>query len=111
VPPSIATIQRVTADHFGVTVTDLISHRRGNAIVRPRQIAVYLSKRLTSNSLPAIGHKFGNRDHTTVMHALSQIAKLRLTNADLHSDVIEIEEKVIALSGVALNEALIGWAA
>jgi chromosomal replication initiator protein len=110
-PPSIATIQRVTANHFGVTVMDLLSHRRGNAIVRPRQIAVYLSKQLTSNSLPAIGHKFGNRDHTAVMHALSQIAKLRLTNADLNSDVIEIEAKVSALSRAALNDALIGWAA
>jgi chromosomal replication initiator protein len=110
-PPSIATIQRVTADHFGVTVTDLISHRKGTAIVRPRQLAMFLSREMTGNSLPAIGRKFGNRDHSTVIHALQQIVNLRERDADLAADVLAIKGKVLKRSSAALDAALIGWAA
>ncbi|MEM8853014.1 MAG: chromosomal replication initiator protein DnaA [Pseudomonadota bacterium] len=71
--PKIEDIQRVTSVHFGVSRQDLVSSRRTRVIVRPRQIAMYLSKTLTPRSLPEIGRRFGNRDHTTVLHAVRKV--------------------------------------
>lgn len=66
-------IQRVVAEHFNVKVADILSARRTANVVRPRQIAMYLTKVLTLRSLPEIGRRFGNRDHTTVLHAVHKI--------------------------------------
>ncbi|WP_108662549.1 chromosomal replication initiator protein DnaA [Acuticoccus kandeliae] len=74
--PKIEDIQRVTSQHFGVSRQDLISARRTRVIVRPRQIAMYLSKTLTPRSLPEIGRRFGNRDHTTVLHAVRKVEEM-----------------------------------
>jgi chromosomal replication initiator protein len=57
-------------------LTDMFSARRARNVARPRQVAMYLAKQLTSRSLPEIGRKFGNRDHTTVMHAVSRVGQL-----------------------------------
>ena len=76
----IEDIQRVVSKHFNVTKSDLLSARRNRTIVRPRQIAMYLSKALTPRSLPEIGRRFGGRDHTTVLHAVRKIEEL--TNVD-----------------------------
>ena len=70
-----ANIQRVVAEHFNVTVADILSARRTANVVRPRQIAMYLTKVLTLRSLPEIGRRFGGRDHTTVLHAVHKLAR------------------------------------
>jgi chromosomal replication initiator protein len=72
----IEDIQRIVARHFNVSKADLLSSRRTRTIVRPRQIAMYLSKTLTPRSLPEIGRRFGGRDHTTVLHAVRKIEEL-----------------------------------
>ncbi|MEX0627799.1 MAG: chromosomal replication initiator protein DnaA [Cucumibacter sp.] len=69
-------IQIAVSKHFKVSKPDLLSARRSRSVVRPRQIAMYLSKVLTSRSLPEIGRRFGNRDHTTVLHAVRKIEQL-----------------------------------
>ena len=71
--PKIEDIQRVVSQHYGVSRQDLVSARRTRTIVQPRQIAMYLSKTLTPRSLPEIGRRFGNRDHTTVLHAVRKV--------------------------------------
>ncbi|MUG90226.1 chromosomal replication initiator protein DnaA [Bombella sp. ESL0385] len=73
---TIDEIQRKVVEHFNIRLTDMSSARRARAVARPRQIAMYLAKQLTSRSLPEIGRKFGNRDHTTVMHAVNRVAEL-----------------------------------
>lgn len=78
----IETIQRAVLMEFkGVTLADLKSRRRTANVVRPRQVAMYLAKEMTSQSLPDIGRRFGGRDHTTVIHA---VAKIR---GKVHSDM------------------------
>ncbi|MGE0665436.1 MAG: chromosomal replication initiator protein DnaA [Sphingomonadales bacterium] len=84
---SIAEIQRHVAEYFNVRLSDLLSARRARAVARPRQVAMYLSKQLTSRSLPEIGRKFGGRDHTTVMHAVRRIEELRETDSGLDQDI------------------------
>ena len=73
---SIERIQEAVVERFGISLQELTGDRRSQAIVYPRQVAMYLSRELTDNSLPKIGKKFGGRDHTTVIHATSKIAKL-----------------------------------
>ncbi|WP_299808975.1 chromosomal replication initiator protein DnaA [uncultured Roseibium sp.] len=72
----IEDIQRVVSKHYNVSKADLLSARRTRTIVRPRQIAMYLAKVMTPRSLPEIGRRFGNRDHTTVLHAVRKIEEL-----------------------------------
>ncbi|WOK37250.1 chromosomal replication initiator protein DnaA [Sphingomonas sp. C3-2] len=84
---TIDDIQRRVCTHFDVRHNDLLSARRSRAIARPRQIAMYLAKRLTPRSLPEIGRKFGGRDHTTVIHAVRQIEKLRAADTEIDNDV------------------------
>jgi chromosomal replication initiator protein len=73
---SIDEIQRRVCEHYKIRVTDMASPRRARTVARPRQVAMYLAKVLTSRSLPEIGRRFGNRDHTTVMHAVARISEL-----------------------------------
>lgn len=84
---TIDEIQRRVCAHFDVRHNDLLSARRSRAIARPRQIAMYLAKRMTPRSLPEIGRKFGGRDHTTVIHAVRQIDKLRASDTEIDGDV------------------------
>ncbi len=84
---TIDEIQRRVADYFNVRMGDMLSARRARAVARPRQIAMYLSKQLTTRSLPEIGRKFGGRDHTTVIHAVRKIEQLREEDAALDEDV------------------------
>lgn len=92
----ITKIQRVVADYFGVTQMDMLSHRREVEIALPRQIAQYICKTLTLKSLPEIGRRF-DRDHTSVLHAVRKIGKLRTTDValDLHirSILFRLERK------------------
>jgi chromosomal replication initiator protein len=84
---TIEEIQKRVAEHFSIRLTDMSSARRARAVARPRQIAMFLAKQLTSRSLPEIGRKFGNRDHTTVMHACSRVAELMQKDPALAEDV------------------------
>jgi chromosomal replication initiator protein len=72
---TVAEIQQRTAEAFGISVNALVSTSRGAAVAWPRQIAMYLARELTSQSLPAIGHAFGGRNHTTVLHACKRTAQ------------------------------------
>jgi chromosomal replication initiator protein len=84
---SIEEIQRKVADHYNIRLTDMSSARRARNVARPRQVAMYLAKQLTQRSLPEIGRRFGNRDHTTVMHAVSRVAELMAADAGFAEDV------------------------
>ena len=94
--PRISEIQYAVAQHFGVPMIEMVSHRRARRVARPRQVAMYLSRELTPLSLPAIGRHFGNRDHTTVMHACRRIEGLKDIDADLAYAVADL---AIVLSG------------
>jgi chromosomal replication initiator protein len=84
---TIEEIQRRTAEYFNIRLNDMLSARRARAVARPRQVAMYLAKQLTSRSLPEIGRKFGGRDHTTVIHAVRKIEELREIDSGLNDDV------------------------
>jgi chromosomal replication initiator protein len=87
-------IQKVTADHFGLKQADLISQRRTRSVARPRQAAMWLAKKLTTRSLPDIGRRFGDRDHTTVLHAVRRIDELRAGDAQLARDLEALTRKL-----------------
>jgi chromosomal replication initiator protein len=84
---TIDDIQRKVADYYGLKVADLLSERRAREVARPRQIAMYLAKKMTPRSLPEIGRRFGKRDHTTVMHAVKKVEQLRTEDREIDSDV------------------------
>lgn len=84
---SIDEIQSRVSDHYRIRKAEMTSARRAREVARPRQVAMYLSKQLTPRSLPEIGRRFGGRDHTTVIHAVRQIEKLRQSDAELDADI------------------------
>jgi len=84
---TIQEIQKRVAEHWNIRVSEMSSARRSRNIARPRQVAMYLAKQLTSKSLPDIGRHFGDRDHTTVMHAVSRITALMAADAAFAEDV------------------------
>lgn len=84
---TIEEIQKRVAEHYSIRLADMHSPRRARAVARPRQVAMYLSKQLTSRSLPEIGRKFGGRDHTTVMHAVRKIEELRASDHSFNEDI------------------------
>ncbi len=83
---TIDNIQRTVAEYYKIKMSDMLSKRRNRSVARPRQVAMCLAKELTNHSLPEIGDAFGGRDHTTVMHACKQIAKLRIETIDIEED-------------------------
>ena len=84
---TIDEIQRKVAEHYNLRISDLLSPRRARAVARPRQVAMFLCKGLTSKSLPEIGRKFGGRDHTTVIHAVKRVEEMRATDSQIADDV------------------------
>ena len=84
---TIEEIQKRVAEHFSIRITDMSSARRARNVARPRQVAMYLAKQLTQRSLPDIGRRFGGRDHTTVMHAVSRVGELMSRDAGFAEDV------------------------
>jgi chromosomal replication initiator protein len=84
---TIEEIQKRVSEHWNIRLTDMSSPRRARAVARPRQVAMYLAKQLTSRSLPEIGRRFGNRDHTTVMHAVQRVTELMERDAAFAEDV------------------------
>jgi chromosomal replication initiation ATPase DnaA len=90
----LALIKRLVCEHYNITLVDLLSERRTRTIARPRQVAMYLAKKLTKSSLPAIGKRMGHRDHTTVLHGVRKIEELLLTDYDIKTAVDELSAKL-----------------
>ncbi|MBF0326221.1 chromosomal replication initiator protein DnaA [Magnetospirillum moscoviense] len=84
---TIEEIQKRVAEHFNIKLAEMGSARRSRQVARPRQVAMYLAKQLTSRSLPEIGRKFGGRDHTTVMHAVKKVEELKASDQNFSEDV------------------------
>ena len=84
---TIDEIIRKVADHYNLRMTDILSPRRARSVARPRQVAMFLAKTLTTKSLPEIGRRFGGRDHTTVIHAVRRIEELRARDNQIAEDV------------------------
>ena len=80
-------IQQRVAAHYNIKLAEMSSPRRARSVARPRQVAMYLAKQLTTLSLPQIGKRFGNRDHTTVMHAVRKIEELKISDLSIAEDV------------------------
>ena len=91
---TIPRIQDVVSERFGVTHDELVSPRRSQSVAYPRQVAMYLSRELTDSSLPKIGREFGNRDHTTVMHATQKITRLIREDRSVYNLVQELTARI-----------------
>lgn len=84
---TVEEIQRKVSDHYNIRLSDMLGPKRLRSFARPRQIAMYLCKQLTSRSLPEIGRRFGGRDHTTVMHGVRRIEGLRNQDSQMSDDL------------------------
>ena len=84
---TVEEIQRKVSEHYNIRLSDLIGPKRLRSYARPRQVAMYLAKKLTSRSLPEIGRRFGGRDHTTVMHGVRRIEELRQSDSQIAEDL------------------------
>lgn len=93
--PSILSIQRIICARYNVTRADLVSARRTKDVIEPRQIAIYLSREMTTRSYPYIGGKFGGRDHTTALHAYNKISD-RIARDQLFAGYVESLKQEIA---------------
>jgi len=92
---TIDSIQTVVCKFFKISKNEMLSPRRSRYLVRPRQTAIYLSKILTSKSLPEIGRAFSNRDHTTVIHSVKTIDKLRKEDNELNINIDSLKNKIL----------------
>ena len=92
---TIDLIQTIVCKFFKISKNEMLSARRSRYLVRPRQTAIYLSKLLTSKSLPEIGRSFSNRDHTTVIHSVKTIEKLRQEDKELNLNIDNLKNKIL----------------
>ena len=92
---NVESIQNVVASYFNLNIHEMLSPRRSRSLARPRQIAMYLAKQYTTNSLPDIGRKFSNRDHTTVIHAVKKIDELMKKDNEISNHITEIKKKIL----------------
>ncbi len=91
---SVESIQKIVADYYKVSISDLKSPRRTKTLAHPRQVAMYLCKKIARSSFPEIGAKFGGKDHTTVMHACRKIESLLETNLKLQEEISILEKTI-----------------
>ena len=91
----IDNIQTIVCKYFKISKNEMLSPRRSRYLVRPRQTAIYLAKMLTSKSLPEIGRLFANRDHTTVIHSVKTIEKLRKDDNELNLSIDRLKNKIL----------------
>ena len=92
---NVESIQNIVAVYFNLNIQEMLSPRRSRSLARPRQIAMYLAKKYTTNSLPEIGRKFSNRDHTTVIHAVKKIEELIKNDNEIKQSITEIKKKLL----------------
>ena len=88
-------IQNTVSNYFNISLTEMLSQRRSRPLARPRQIAMFLAKKLTTRSLPEIGRRFANRDHTTVIHAVKTITKLSEKDEEMKKNLIQIRSLLL----------------
>ena len=88
-------IQTLVCKYFKISKNEMLSSRRSRYLVRPRQVAIYLSKILTSKSLPEIGREFSNRDHTTIIHSVKTIEKLKIENNEIGSGINHLKNQIM----------------
>ena len=92
---NVESIQNIVAVYFNLNIQEMLSPRRSRSLARPRQIAMYLAKKYTTNSLPDIGRKFSNRDHTTVIHAVKKIDELIKNDNEIKHNITEIIKRLL----------------
>ena len=92
---TVEAIQSASCKYFKINKNEMLSSRRSRYLVRPRQVAIYLTKMLTSKSLPEIGRDFANRDHTTVIHSVKTIEKLKEKDSDISISIDNIKNEVL----------------
>ena len=92
---TIEDIQKLVVNYYNLPMSDFLSSRRSRHIARPRQVAMYLSKKLTTKSLPDIGRKFTGRDHTTVIHAIKKVEELMAADKKFEYEVQDISNKIL----------------
>lgn len=100
--PLARTIQGAVAEHFGITVDDLLGPARHRHVARPRQIAMYLVKDMTIHSTVWIGKAFGGRDHSTVLSAVTRVRELMVDDPEFKQDVDQIVERISGGEGCDL---------
>jgi len=88
-------IQNTVSNYFNIPLSDMLSQRRSRPLARPRQIAMFLSKKMTSRSLPEIGRRFANRDHTTVIHAVKTITRLSEQDDEMKKNIHQIKNLLL----------------
>ena len=92
---SIDLIQSTVCKFYKIRKNEMLSSRRSRYLVRPRQTAIYLTKILTSKSLPEIGREFSNRDHTTIIHSVKTIEKLKKDDPELNNNIDTLKNKIL----------------
>ena len=92
---TIDLLQTIVCKFIKISKNEMLSSRRSRYLVRPRQTAIYLSKLLTSKSLPEIGRAFSNRDHTTVIHSVKTIEKLKKEDNELNLNIDSLKSKIL----------------
>jgi len=92
---TIDLIQAIVCKYFKISKNEMLSSRRSRYLVRPRQTAIYLTKILTSKSLPEIGREFSNRDHTTIIHSVKTIEKLKSENTELSNNIDNLKNQIL----------------
>ena len=88
-------IQNVVSNYFNIALSEMLSQRRSRPLARPRQVAMYLAKKLTTRSLPEIGRRFANRDHTTVIHAVKTISRLSEQDDEMKKNINQIKDLLL----------------
>ena len=88
-------IQNIVSNYYNISLSEMLSQRRSRPLARPRQIAMYLAKKLTSRSLPEIGRRFANRDHTTVIHAVKTITRLAEQDDEMKKNINQIRSLLL----------------
>ncbi|MEO1796661.1 MAG: helix-turn-helix domain-containing protein, partial [Pseudomonadota bacterium] len=84
---TVEEIQRKVSEHYNIRLSDMLGPKRSRNLARPRQVAMYLSKKMTTRSLPDIARRFGGRDHTTVMHGVKKIEELKVQDSQIADDL------------------------
>lgn len=92
--PTVELIQKAVCAHYGVSLMDMLAERRTRVLVRPRHVAMYIAKELTTQSLPQLGRRFGGRDHTTCLSAINRIKAARLVEPGLNEAITAIERRL-----------------
>ena len=88
-------IQNVVSNFFNIALSEMLSQRRSRPLARPRQVAMYLAKKMTTRSLPEIGRRFANRDHTTVIHAVKTITRLSEQDDEMKKNINQIKSLLL----------------